>query len=269
LGGDPATLLTLLQGKKMNSISVATVIFAASFGGVLFGMYLQRILPKYYLEPETKEIVRLATGLIATMTALVLGLLVSSAKSSFDQESDNFRQLALNVVLLDRTLDHYGAEARPVRDRLKSTVAQTINVLWPTESMSSGKLNDASITVEGAALYDSLRKLSPGDESQRSMKEQALQLSTELMRDRWRANQSTEGSLPTIFLVVVAFWLAVLFTSFALFSPRNKLTVAALLICAASVAGAVLLIVDLDQPFDGLVTVPSAPFREALSQLRQ
>lgn len=253
----------------MNSIAVATVIFASAFGGALFGMFLQRALPKHYLEAETKDIIRLATGLIATMAALVLGLLVSSAKSSFDQESENFRQLALNVVLLDRTLDHYGDEAGPAREQLKRTVVQTIHTLWPDEPVKSAKLDDKSITTEGSALYDDLRKLTPQDEAQRSLKDQALQLATDLMRDRWRAMQPTEGSLPTIFLVVVAFWLAVLFTSFGLYSPRNKLAILALLICAASVGGAVLLIVDLDQPFDGLVKVSSAPFREALKKLGQ
>lgn len=251
----------------MNSLGVAAVIFTSTFGAALLGMYVQRILPKHYLESETKEIIRLATGLIATMAALVLGLLVSSAKASFDDESDNFRQLALSVVLLDRTLDQFGEASQPAREHLKRTVNQTIATLWPAESAQAGKLDDARITIEGVGLHEALQQLPQADEIQHSLKDQALQLSSDMMRDRWRAMQPSDGSMPTVFFIVVACWLAVLFASFGLFAPCNKLALASLVVCAASVAGAMLLIVDLDQPFDGLVKVSSAPLQDALSKL--
>ncbi len=251
----------------MNSLSVAAVVFFSAFGAALLGMYLARIIPKHHLEAETKEIIRLATGLIATMAALVLGLLVSGAKSSFDDESENFKQMALNIVLMDRTLAQFGEGSQPAREHLKHTVAQTIDTLWPATEAPKGTLDDAKITVEGFGLHQSLRELKPADDDQRSLRDQALQLSTELTRDRWRAIQPSDGSLPMVFLVVVACWLAVLFASFGLFAPRNKLALASLFICAASVAGAMLLIVDLDQPFDGLIQVSSAPLQDALSKL--
>jgi len=251
----------------MNSLTVAAIVFSSAFGAALVGMYLQRLTPKHYLEAETKEIIRLATGLIATMAALVLGLLVSGAKSTFDDESDNFKQLGLNFVLMDRTLAQFGEGSEPAREHLKRTVAQTIDTLWPAAQTQKGALDDARITVEGVGLYDALRELKPADDDQRSLRDQALQLNTELTRDRWRAIQPSDGSLPMIFLVVVACWLAVLFASFGLFAPQNKLALASLFICAASVAGAMLLIVDLDQPFDGLIQVSSAPLQDALSKL--
>jgi len=253
----------------MNSILVAAIVFGSALGGVLVGMFVRRLLPDEYLQHETKETIRLATALIATMAALVLGLLVSAAKSSFDEETSGFRQLALNAVLLDRTLAQFGEDARPARDQLKRTIAQTVDSLWPDDPAESSRIDDAKITAEGSALIDALRGLSPHDESQRALKAQTLQLSSELMRDRWRLSQGNEESLPAPFLVVLAFWLAVLFGSFGLFAPRNALAFAALLVCAASVAGAVFLIVDLDQPFDGLVKVSSSSLRDALSKLGQ
>ncbi len=252
----------------MTSILVATVVFGSAMGGAILGLLLQWVLPERYLEHQTKEIVRLGTGLIATMAALVLGLLVSTAKSTFDDEAKSFRQLALNIVMLDRTLAQYGEGSLPARDQLKRTTAQTIASLWPNDPQEeSSSIDDARITTEGIALVNSIRNLPAADESQQSLKSSALQLCTELTRDRWSLSQRTEGSLPLPFLVVLAFWLAVLFGSFGLFSPRNALAVAALVVCAASVAGAVFLIVDLDQPFDGLVKVSSTSLRDAFSKL--
>jgi hypothetical protein len=260
----------------MNSIVVAGIVFASALGGALFGMLLQRVLPEKYLQHETKDIVRLGTGLIATMAALILGLLVSSAKSSFDEESNSFRELALNVVLLDRKLAHFGDEAAPARAQLKRTVEQTLDSLWPEQAPGQGAeqvvakspgIDDRKITAEGAATLEALRQLPAHDDMQKMYKTEALQLSSDLAKDRWRLSQSTDGSLPPTFLVVLAFWLSVLFGSFGLFSPRNLLAFAALVVCAASVAGAVFLIVDLDQPLDGLVRVSSSSLRDALSKL--
>lgn len=234
----------------------------------MVGILLQRVLPVKHLEHDTKEVVRLGSGLIATMAALVLGLLVSAAKSSFDEETSAFQELSLNVVLLDRTLAQFGEEARPARDQLQRTIARTIESLWPEDPAAQAmSIDDARITTEGTSLVVALRGLSPRDESQQTLKSRALELSNEITRDRWRLSQSTEGSLPLPFLVVLAFWLAVLFGSFGLYSPRNALAFTAIVVCAASVAGAVFLIVDLDQPFVGLVKVSSASLQDALSKL--
>lgn len=252
----------------MDSILVAAVVFGSAMGGAVLGLVLQLLLPERYLRQETKEIVRLGTGLVATMAALVLGLLVSTAKSTFDEQTNTFRQLALNVVLVDRMLAQYGEEAIPARTQLKRMTAQTIETLWPADpTQLSAKIDDVKITAEGTALSKALRELAPRDDFQQEIKSGTLDLSMALTRDRWRLSQSVEGSLPIPFLVVLAFWLAVLFGSFGMFSPRNVIAIAAILVCAASVAGAVFLIVDLDQPFDGLVKVSSASLRDALAKL--
>ena len=252
----------------MNSILVFSIVFGSALGGALLGIVLQRVLPQKYLQSETKEVVLLGTGLIATMAALVLGLLVSNAKSSFDDESASFRELALNVVMLDRTLAHYGEDAQPARAQLKRTIAQTIETLWPGEpAAKSSHIDDEKISAEGTTLYQLLRKLVPHDESQQSLKAAALQLTTDLTRDRWRLSQNSDGSLPVPFLVVLALWLALLFGSFGLFSPRNPIAIAAMVVCAASVAGAVFLIVDLDQPFHGLIKVSPTSLQDSLSKL--
>ncbi len=253
----------------MNSLIVAGIIFASAFGGAVFGLVLQRIIPASHLQQESKDIIRLGTGLIATMAALVLGLLVGAAKTSFDEERGSFRQLALNVVLLDRSLALFGSESGPAREELKRTVQAIIESMRPVDGSESSRMEDKRITEHGTALYDAVRGLQPQNDSQRALQAQALQTSADLARDRWRLSQHDTGSLPPAFLIVLAFWFFVLFTSFGLFSPRNATTVTVLLICALSVAGAVFLIVDLDQPFDGLIRISDLSLRDALAKLGQ
>jgi hypothetical protein len=251
----------------LNSITVAAVVFACAFGGAMVGMFLQRVLPQSHLRQESKDVIRLGTGLIATMAALVLGLLVGSAKTSFDAQTGGFHELGTNIILLDRTLSRYGPDAQQARDQLRNTVTATIERLWPADGAHSSGVDDAAITTSAGPLYDSIRNLSPQDDVQRTLQAQALQISVDLARNRWQLSQPDEGSLPLPFLVVLAFWLFVLFSSFGLFSPPNGTVITVLLVCALSVAGAVFLIVDLDQPFEGLLHVSSASLRNALTQL--
>ena len=253
----------------MNSLTVAAIVFACAFGGAMLGIFLQRVLPPSHLRPESKDVIKLGTGLIATMAALVLGLLVGSAKTSFDSQTSGFHELATNIILLDRTLSRYGPDAKPARDQLRGTVTSTIERLWPKSGSPTVGLSDATITTDAGALYDSIRSLSPHDDFQRSLQTQALQIGADLARSRWQLSQPDDGSLPIPFLVVLAFWLFVLFSSFGLFSPQNATVITVLFVCALSVAGAVFLIVDLDQPFEGLLHISSGSLRGALAQLGQ
>ena len=251
----------------MNSLIIAGIIFACAFGGALVGMVLQRVLPESHLRAESRDVIRLGTGLIATMAALVLGLLVGAAKASYDAQTAGFRQLATNLILLDRSLARYGPETGHARELLRHLVASTIATVWAEDGSRHPTLADERISADGRDFYEAIRDLKPQDETQRSALSQALDTGTELTRTRWTLSQQEEGTLPKPFLAVLAFWLAVLFASFGLFSPRNATVLTVLLVCAVSVAGAVFLIVDLDQPFEGLLQVSSVPLRTALSQL--
>jgi hypothetical protein len=253
----------------VSSLIVAGITFACTFGGALFGMYLRRVLPDPHLGSDSKDVIKMGTGLIATMAALVLGLLIASAKSTFDAQRAGFQQMATNVVLLDRTLAHYGPEAKAARDVLRNTVAGVLDQLWPAAGTPSSGLDAPEITAKGTALYEAVRDLAPKTDAQRAAQAQALQLVTDLTRTRWTLSQRDDGSIPKPFLAILIFWLSVLFMSFGLFSPGNATVVAILLVCALSVASALLLIVDMSQPFTGLFQISSTPLRGALAQLSQ
>lgn len=232
-------------------------------------MFLRAVLPEPHLTGDSKDVMKLGTGLIATMSALVLGLLIASAKSSFDSQRAAFQQLATNVILLDRALARYGPETKQARAVLRQSAATMLQRLWPEDGSASSKMDALEVTTSGSELYSAIRDLTPQKEAQRAAQTQALQLGTELGRTYWMWRQADETAIPRPFLVVLIFWLSVLFISFGLFSARNMTVIVVLLVCALSVAGALFLIVDLDNPFDGLIQVSSAPLQNAVAQVGQ
>lgn len=253
----------------MNSLVIAGIVFAATFGGALVGLFLRSVLPGHHLSNDAKDIVKLGTGLIATMAALVVGLLIAFAKADFDAQKNAFQQMSTNFVLLDRGLAHYGPEAKEARELLRRTVASMLAHLLPADGSLSSGMGDLEITANAGTLYDAIRDLTPHNDAQRSVQSQALQVSADLARARLQLSQRGQSSIPIPFLVVLVFWLAVLFTSFGLFAPPNATVIVVLFVCALSVAGALFLIVDLDQPFEGLIQISGEPLRNALSQLGQ
>jgi hypothetical protein len=246
---------------------VAGVVFACTFGGALIGMYLRRILPDSHLSTDSKDVVKMGTGLLATLSALVLGLMVASAKGSYDSQKAGFQLLSTNLILLDRSLQFYGPETKDTREHLRRAVKLLLDSRWPESGAGSMKLDSPEITEASTAFYLSVRDLAPRTEAQKAIQAQALQSSSDLARLRWQLNQTDESSFPTPFLVVLVFWLTVLFVTFGLFSPKNATVTAILFICALSLGGAVLLIVELDRPFHGVIQISSRPLRDALAQL--
>lgn len=232
-------------------------------------MFLRAVLPEPHLTGDSKDVMKLGTGLIATMSALVLGLLIASAKSSFDSQRAAFQQLATNVILLDRALAHYGPESKQARALLRQSADTLLQRLWPEDGAAPSKMDALDVTTRGSELYSAIRDLTPQKEYQRAAQTQALQLGAELGRTYWMWRQADETAIPRPFLVVLIFWLSVLFISFGLFSAHNTTVIVVLLVCALSVAGALFLIVDLDNPFDGLIQVSSTPLRNAVAQIGQ
>src|SRR5271154_5905646 len=123
----------------MNDLSISLLVFAVIFGGALLGVVLRPLLSESHLQPDSKDVVKMATGLIGTLAALVLGLLIASAKTSFDQKTNQVRQLTATVILLDDLLAQYGPEAIPVRPRLRQSIEPLANGIWHEGGMRAGK----------------------------------------------------------------------------------------------------------------------------------
>ena len=252
--------------KVVSPIPVFLIAFVAIMGGALLGITLRRFLPGHHLAEDSKDFVRLGTGLIGTMAALVLGLLIASAKSSYDTRSTQVQHLTADLVLLDQLLEQYGPEARPARNSLRSAVGPLIERVW-RENNSRAKSGPFIATAAGESAYAKVQGLSPLTDAQRSLKDRAMQVSTDLVQARLLLFEQTENSIPEPFLAVLIFWLAIIFASFSLFTRFNATLITILIIFALSASAAIFLIVEMSQPFAGLIRISEAPLRNALQPL--
>ena len=250
----------------MNSATVGAIVFACLFGAGLLGMRVRAILPENHLNPDTKDAVKVGMGLVATMAALVLGLLVASTKGAYDTQKNEVTQMAAKIVFLDRVLANYGSGTAETRDLLRRSVGSAINRMWPDRKISQVAQLDPG-TPAGEAFFNSIQQLSPQNDAQRSLKSQAVQVTTDVGQMRWLLFEQTESSISVAMLIVLIAWLAIIFTSVGLFAPPNGTVIVALMLSALSVAGAIFLIMELDMPFDGVIQISPAPMRNALNHL--
>lgn len=250
----------------MNAWAVASITFVFVFGGALAGMWLRSVALEHYLSDEAKDIVKLVTGLIATLSALVLGLMIASAKSSFDSINDEFKESAAKVILLDRALAQYGPDANDVRAAVRNTYAARLDRLFPQDGRRRIVESDALSGPSLPEVVDQrIQALAPATDAQRTLRLRAMQLINEIAQARWNAFEQSGTSTPPAFVAVLVFWLAAMFAGFGLFAPRNVITMTALLIGALSLATAVFLIEEMNDPLAGVIAISSVPMRNALA----
>lgn len=255
----------------MNPMTVSLVVFGCVLGGTLGGIWLRGILPKHHLDAESKDTVKVGIGLIATMTALVLGLVTASAKSSFDSTNATVKQAAMTILAIDRALARYGPEAEVIRKNLQQALKIRIEQIWGQGLSTRTELDATNIEpgLSAERLAEDIRALTPHDESQRTAQARALELIEALLQARWLVAGGGDTSVPVSFLSVLVFWLTLTFASFGVFAPRNATVLAVLIVCALSVSSALFLVLEMDGPFDGLIKASADPLRYALAHINQ
>jgi hypothetical protein len=251
----------------VTALVVAVIVFVCTLSGALLGIFLSDKLPQHHRESESKSAVQLVMGLIASVAALVLGLLISSTHSSFDAQQAEVRQLAVHLFELDRALARFGPEGAEVRRTLRAIVQADAQRIWPPRTGAPVVFQPLQAQREGEELLDRVANLSPKTDAQRVSQSRAVQLAETVGETRLLLGEQERGSLSWPFLVVLVFWLAVLFAGFGLFVRFNATVFAALVIGAMSVAGALFLIIEMNQPYSGLMRISDAPIRDVLSQM--
>jgi hypothetical protein len=246
----------------MNTILTHFIVFGCLVGAVLLGRALRRLLPEDHLTADSRDTIKLAMGLVATMTALVLGLLVSSAKGAYDTKRSEVIQMAAKVAFLDRVLGLYGQEAAEARAGIHEAVEEAVRQMWPEETGVRTHL--APNTQTGNVVYSAIQGLSPHDDAQRKLKEEAITLATDFAQLRSLLAAQSFASISEPMLIILVSWLVVIFLGFSVLAPPNATVMFALMVSALAVSGAIFLILELDQPFAGLIRISSEPMLNAL-----
>jgi hypothetical protein len=254
----------------MNSVWASVIVFAGVFGGALLGLFIRTVLPGHHLSAEARDAVKLGAGLVATLTALVLGLLISSAKDSFDATNSMVSQSGAKILMMDRVLANFGPETKDIRSLLQGFLNVRISKTWPEKKdmlkkLPGGNFSGKLLDMEDIQML--IRSLTPKSDMQRDLQAQALQISIDLAQLRWMLFEQVQTSLPPIFLGVLIFWSTILFVCFGLLAPSNGTVIAVFLVCAISVAGAVYLILEMEKPLKGTMKISSAPMIKTLERL--
>ena len=248
----------------------STAAFLASFASILIGaavgMVLRRALPADLLEGGSKEAIRLGAGFLSTLAALVIGLMIASAKNTYDTQNTNIRQLGTNAVLVDQMLIKYGAEAKAARTLLRETIPSATARIW-RESIAGNGGGSFVVSSTGERFYNAIENLKPANAEQTSLKARIIQLTTEMGRTRLLVFTQGEDAIPIPFFIVLVFWLVVIFASFSLFAEPGPIVVASTLLFAISVSSALFLIVDLSHPFDGLMQISNHHLQMVLPKI--
>jgi hypothetical protein len=249
----------------VNTTLTALIVFGCLLGAVLIGRTLRGLLPEAHLSTESKDAVKLAMGLVATMSALVLGLLVSSAKGAYDTERSEVILMASKITFLGRVLAAYGPEAAGIRAQCRDAVKEAIQQMWPGQMR---RPTDRNPNVQaGNLVYAALQRLSPQNDIQSALKAQATTLAGEVAQTRSLLAAQSVPSVSLAMLIILISWLVVIYLGFSVLAPPNATAILALMISALAVSGAIFLILELDQPFGGVIGISSEPMVNALHQL--
>ena len=249
----------------MRPLIISMITFASVLVGALFGMYFRNALSADNLRDDVKDVVRLSTGLIGTIAALVLGLLIASAKNSYDARSAQFKQITANVILLDLLLEQYGADARDLRATLRIGLPSFI------ERVTSEGRSEKPVPFETSAaaqiFVSKIQELKPAADAQRSLQTRIINATTDLAHSRLALFIQSHETIPVPFLAILVFWLTIIFASFGLFVRPAPIVVVTFIVGALSVSGALFLVLEMDQPFAGMFQISTEPLRNALAPL--
>jgi hypothetical protein len=251
----------------MNSILISVIVFACVFAGALIGTFLHARLPEHHRDGDSREVIKLVMGLIATIAALVLSLLIASGHSSYDTQESEVRQLAAHLGLVDRMLANYGPETAGARALLRQIVTADMARIWPETGGGNANLPSFTDRVRGEDLFRMVAGLAPATDAQRFSQARALHTLTEMTNTRRLMSEQASGSLAWPFFVVLVFWLIVLFLGFGLFARFNATVFTAFFVGALSVGGAIFLILEMNSPYSGVMQISNAPMRHALDEL--
>ncbi len=247
--------------------AIASAFLGGSFGFALVGMVLHAKAPDRHLDDMSRDVVKLVMGLISTMSVLVLSLLISSSNASYNQQVNQLRALSANLVLLDRTLDSFGADANASRAGLRALVHETHDRIWSAEGVKPEHLNSVETQRSVKANVAQLQSLTPKTDLQRMLLGRIVLQSESVGQSLLLLFEALGDSIPTPFMAVLVFWICMLFLGFGLLARFNATVTCAFLVGSISVAGAIFLVLEMSEPYSGLMQMSDQPLLNAMAQM--
>ena len=251
----------------MSPLNTSLIAFAAILCGAGAGIFLRTRVPDSHLAEQTRDVVKLGAGLVGTIGALVLSLLIATANSSYDGQRDHIQHMAADFILLDQLLGQFGSEGSPIRAELRQIVGATADRIWQENRANAAEQSTFTASSVGENAVARIMRLAPQTDAQRIIKDRLIQVTTDLSQTRFLLFEQSGRALPIPFLLILIFWLSIIFASFGLLSPFNHTLSVALTVFALSASGALFLVLELSQPFSGLLQLSSSPLRNALGPL--
>ena len=247
----------------MNVELASILVLSALLLSVGFGRLLRSRLPDHHVASDSRDAIKLTIGLVATMSALVLGLLLSSTKSAFDAERSEVLQLASQIEFLDRVLEAYGPDAAEARTEFLAQMQSLRQRLWsPQPDIPDG-------SYRGNHIYLAIHNLAPHTTLQQDLKSRALTEAAAMGQQIALLHSQATSAISWPLLAVVVFWLCVMLMTFSALAPQNISTTMVLVACALSVTGAIFLILELDRPFHGILQIPTASLDTILNAMEK
>ena len=252
----------------MSVVTISLLVASCIFAGGLAGLYLHRLLPPGDQSKETQDVVRLGIGMLSVLASLVLGLLIATAKTSYDATDHAIRSYAAELALLNETLRDYGGAASVPRDLLRTYTQRVVQDGWPTDGARPAGLADDASEPLLEHVREAIRALKPVDAEQKSLQGRAIETNIDLLRDRWLLIEQQGPSVQGVVVIILVSWVTVIFAGFGMNAPRNGTVVLTFLICSLAIGGAIFLILEMDRPLGGVMQISSWPLRNALAQMK-
>jgi hypothetical protein len=251
----------------MNSITASLLVAGCIFLGGVGGLCPHRVIPPEHLTRETRDVIKPGSGMLSVRASLVLGLLIATAKTSYDATDLAIRNYAAELALLNETLRDYGGVALVPRDLLRDYTWGFLQEGWPRDGKRAAIVEDEKTRELLEHVREAIRALKPADTGQTALQDQAVEINMNLLRQRWVLIEQQGPSVQRVVLVVLVSWVTVIFASFGLNAPRNGTVVVAFLICSLAIGGAIFLILEMDQPLDGVMRISSWPVENVLAHM--
>lgn len=249
----------------MTAATIALIAALLTFGGGMMGLLYDKLLPEHQVSDETRALINRVTGFVATMAALVLGLLIASANAFYNSQKSDLEIVSGRVIELDSILRDYGPDAQPTRDVLKATVTGVYQHTWnsPAESLAT----IAEMRADWGAISRQIDEVRPTIDAQKSLQSKAADLIASIQDLRLGTRLQTDNSVTWPLLSILVAWTALLFFGFGLLARLNTAAVFTVAIGALSVASAIFLILELNAPYSGMLRLPATPILQAIDAL--